>query len=98
MNGRAAMRLFTGTRPAGLGWIELRFYGGPADGSRTFFRRGRDVLSPSPRLLLRDPGRADAPLRAGENVHVYRYTDGPNGRGYYHYMGLERYAGAGRTT
>ena len=82
--------LFTHQRPPGLGLIELRFFGGPADGSKTWFRRGRGVMTSSPRILIRDPGiPADQPRRPGERVHVYLLVLGPNGRDYYRYAGLE---------
>jgi hypothetical protein len=84
------MPLFTDRRPRGLGWTELRFFGGPADGSRTYFRHGRGISTPSPRMLIRDPAvPVDSPRRSGEMVHVYLLSLGPNGRDYYHYVGRE---------
>jgi hypothetical protein len=83
--------LMPGAGPATFGWVELRFFGGPADGQRMRFRSRGGLGHPSPTLLLRDPAREPgSPRHADEPLHEYRYEIGLCGRGCYRYKGMRR--------
>lgn len=83
--------LGTQSRPAGRGWIEVRFFGGPADGSRTWFRPGQAGALPTPRMWIRDPAREPgAPVRPEEQLHLYELVLEPNGRYDYRHRGQRR--------